>query len=325
MVQQQKETPPAKENISIEKNETEEKSKNLDEYDLEKFDDALEFIKSYKADQKSWRLAVEANIKRLAKHHKVENYFWIFLYDGSNSISVTHSNRIYETIKSVNGSDIAMLLYSSGGSIEPAYLISKTCKRKSKTKFVVSIPRKAKSAATLIALGANEIHMGMMSELGPIDPQIGDFPALSTSNALEKIAEMAAKYPAASDMFSKYLNANLDLRVLGYFERINESAVQYAERLLEGKKINPEKSISQISDYLVNHYKDHSFVIDYEEAKSILGPEIVKEETAEYKFTNDVYQMLDRLTWMVSFIHKKEMTFIGNMSDGLTFTDQKDD
>jgi hypothetical protein len=67
----------------------------LDEYDLEKFDDAFEFIKTYKADQKSWRLAVEANIKRLAKHHKVEDYFWIFLYDGSNSISVTHSNRIY--------------------------------------------------------------------------------------------------------------------------------------------------------------------------------------------------------------------------------------
>ena len=119
----------------------------------------------------------------------MEDYYWLFLYDGSNSISFTHSNRIYETIKSVNGSDIAMLLYSSGSSIEPAYLISKTCKRKSKNKFVVSIPRNAKSAATLIALGANEIHMGMMSELGPIDPQIGGFPALSMSNALEKIAE----------------------------------------------------------------------------------------------------------------------------------------
>lgn len=38
--------------------------------------------------------------------------------------------------------------------------------------FKVIIPNKAKSAATLVALGANEIVMGYSSELGPIDAQI---------------------------------------------------------------------------------------------------------------------------------------------------------
>ena len=34
------------------------------------------------------------------------------------------------------------------------------------------VPRMAKSAATMICLGANEIIMSSTSELGPIDPQI---------------------------------------------------------------------------------------------------------------------------------------------------------
>jgi hypothetical protein len=39
-------------------------------------------------------------------------------------------------------------------------------------KFRVVVPNIAKSAATLLALGADQILMGYCSELGPIDPQV---------------------------------------------------------------------------------------------------------------------------------------------------------
>jgi ClpP class serine protease len=39
-------------------------------------------------------------------------------------------------------------------------------------KLRVIVPNIAKSAATLFALGADEILMGYLSELGPIDPQV---------------------------------------------------------------------------------------------------------------------------------------------------------
>jgi|TARA_B100000795_G_scaffold190061_1_gene144746 ClpP class serine protease len=131
----------------------------------------------------------------------------IFLYDDDNSINSYHSNGIYHAVKDLNKKkNILMIVHFGGGQIEPAYLISKTCKRLSKTKFNAAIPRRAKSAATLISLGAAEIHMGLLSELGPIDPQFGGFPALGLSNAMEKIAEMSEQYP-------------------------NASAAQYAERL----------------------------------------------------------------------------------------------
>ena len=296
----------------------EKEIKKIEDYNLNDFNDAFDFVKIYNSDNASWQAAITHNIKKMAITHNVNDYFWTFLYDDIRSISSRHSNKLYESLKSISGLDIAMLISSSGGSIESAYLISKTCKRKCKDKFIVSIPRKAKSAATLLSLGANEIHMGLMSELGPIDPQIGDFPALSMSNALEKIAEMAAKYPKASDMFASYLNMNLNLRLLGYFERINESAVQYAERLLNGKnEFKSGKTISEISNHLVNHYKDHSFVIDYEEAKSLLGDNIIKEETDEYRFTNDVYQMFDKLKWLMKVLLKMDFAFIGNIENGL--------
>lgn len=39
----------------------------------------------------------------------------------------------------------------------------------------------------MLALGADEIHTGIISELGPIDPQIGDYPALGLGAAVEHI------------------------------------------------------------------------------------------------------------------------------------------
>ncbi len=62
---------------------------------------------------------------------------------------------------------------------------------------MVSVPRRAKSAATLISLG-DEIHMGELSELGPIDPQVGKprLPVLSLrSSALECIATLCKNIP----------------------------------------------------------------------------------------------------------------------------------
>src|SRR5262249_47582598 len=165
--------------------------------------------------------------KHLAKHihqiinkHNLSSQRVILLYDEVYLINPLHSNKIYEAVSSLNkAADILMVLVSDGGKIEPAYLISKTCKRLAKSKFVVSIPRRAKSAATLIALGASEIHMGFLSELGPIDPQFGGFPALGLANALEKIASLSTKFPGSAEMFAKYLTTNLSIRDFRDFMR----------------------------------------------------------------------------------------------------------
>ncbi|MHB8327851.1 MAG: SDH family Clp fold serine proteinase [bacterium] len=68
---------------------------------------------------------------------------------------------------------ILLILYSNGGDLDTADNILKLIRNFTKDKsFIVIIPERAKSAATLLCLGSDEIIMGDTSELGPIDPFI---------------------------------------------------------------------------------------------------------------------------------------------------------
>lgn len=73
------------------------------------------------------------------------------------------------TIGEVNNLDL--MIHSPGGNGVVAEKIVDMCRSHCKQHFRVIVPNMAKSAATLISLGANEIVMGYCSELGPIDPQ----------------------------------------------------------------------------------------------------------------------------------------------------------
>jgi Serine dehydrogenase proteinase len=66
---------------------------------------------------------------------------------------------------------IDLLIHSPGGFGEVAEKIVQMCRSCCQDGFRVIVPNYAKSAATMIALGADVIVMGDRSELGPIDPQ----------------------------------------------------------------------------------------------------------------------------------------------------------
>lgn len=128
---------------------------------------------------------IKEHFSKMQAEAGLGEYTLLFLVDDKNSIGSSHADKIYSALSKEPVSEkIFLVINSPGGSIESAYLISKTCRRLCKGKFIVGVPRRAKSAATLIALGADEIHMGLMSELGPIDPQVSGVPALGLSNAL---------------------------------------------------------------------------------------------------------------------------------------------
>lgn len=302
--------------------ETENNKKTID-YNLANVDDIIDLIK--KEDEDTIKNETSNHIRNILRDFECDTYHPIFLFDKYESISKTHSDNIYQSIRELeNKKDIFLFLLSDGGKIEPAYLISKTCKRLCKEKFVISIPRQAKSAATLISLGADELHMGLLSELGPIDPQFGGFPALGFTNALKRIASLSAEFPGSGDMFAKYLSQNLNLKDLGYLERINESAAQYAERLLLGKSFPKETTPNQLADHFTNHYKDHGFVIDLDEASNLLGKNIVKEKTKEYYAGDIIYTFLNFLDLVSGFFLNKNIKYVGGLDDGLKFINKKE-
>lgn len=233
----------------------------------------------------------------LFENNELKNYSIVFLYD-YNQISRLHASNLYQYLSSIKEKkDIFLILKSPGGEVEPAYLISKMCNRFKLNKFIIGIPAEAKSAATLLSLGGDELHMGAMSELGPIDPQINDFPALAFSGALEKITKLAHKYPDAAQMLAQYLiGSSLDVRALGHYERITESSTQYAMRLLKSKATSTDddaSAIEKLAEHFTNHYKDHNFVIDIDEAQTLLTTDVVKADTSLYSTCHEVYKFIE--------------------------------
>lgn len=104
--------------------------------------------------------------------------------------------------------NLDLLIYSPGGSAQTAEKIVAACRQVSDGEFRVAVPNMAKSAATMVALGADQILMGYLSELGPIDPQVpievGGYPRYVSAqsfldgqkDALAAIAKaQAAKQP----------------------------------------------------------------------------------------------------------------------------------
>lgn len=248
---------------------------------------------------------IKDEVEDIIQYHPILNNFEvIFLYD-FNQIRRTHASSIYQHLASMpKKRDILLILKSPGGEVEPAYLISKMCNRLKLSQFIIGIPAEAKSAATLLSLGADELHMGAMSELGPIDPQINDFPALAFSSALEKIAQLAEKFPGASEMLAKYLiGSELDVRALGHYDRITESSTHYALRLLQAKTTSVEEEgkavMHTLASHFTNHYKDHNFVIDIDEAQDLLTKEVVKAETPIYAACHEIHKFLETFETMM--------------------------
>ncbi|MCJ7588693.1 MAG: hypothetical protein MUQ00_12450 [Candidatus Aminicenantes bacterium] len=237
----------------------------------------------------------KGNIRRyleqqIEKHPVASQYNMMFLYDETKLVK-GDADSIYAAVtKFQETKPILLILHSIGGLVEPAYLIGKLLYEYSGGKLEIVVPRRAKSAATLLCCAANHIHMGSLSELGPIDPQFEGLPALGLKSSIQHIAELVAEYPHATDLFSKYMSQSIPPIYLGYYERVAESAVQYAERLLSPHAVELAQSPEKIAKNLVYSYKDHSFVIDKQEARSIFGNKIVRHNTEEYKLGNAVYQ-----------------------------------
>ena len=119
----------------------------------------------------------------------LKGYSLIILYK-DELIEDSDRDKLYRALEkaSVNQkTDILLIVVSNGGYAEPAYQISKICREWARDKFIVAAPRHAKSAATLITLGADQVHMGPLSHLGPVDPQFEWGAGVAMEDSLKSI------------------------------------------------------------------------------------------------------------------------------------------
>ena len=78
-----------------------------------------------------------------------------------------------------------IVLHTPGGLVLAALQIAKAV-REHKGKVTIIVPHYAMSGGTLIALAADEIIMSSHAVLGPIDPQLGQSPAVSLIKTVEQ-------------------------------------------------------------------------------------------------------------------------------------------
>lgn len=99
--------------------------------------------------------------------------------------------------------DLHILLSSPGGDGETAVRLVRSAQARCR-ELTVIVPDQAKSAATLLALGAHHILMGPTSDLGPVDPQLqrSDGSIISAKDIIsavleaeERVEEAPATYP----------------------------------------------------------------------------------------------------------------------------------
>jgi ClpP class serine protease len=101
-------------------------------------------------------------------------------------IDIDDSERVIRAIQMTDPDlPIDLILHTPGGVALAAVQIARALK-KHPGKTTVYIPHYAMSGGTLIALAADEIIMGEQSVLGPVDPQIGQYPAPSIINVLKQ-------------------------------------------------------------------------------------------------------------------------------------------
>lgn len=138
------------------------------------------------------------------------------------------------------GSKIDMLLHTPGGDMDVAEKIVSMVRAKAESAdFRVIVPDFAKSAGTLITIGADVVLMSNTSELGPIDPQISvtDGRGGRESHSVQALLDAYESYSEAlradpGDFAARLMIDKLDPGTIKLCEAAKERARQLAEKHL---------------------------------------------------------------------------------------------
>src|SRR5467141_2678735 len=99
-------------------------------------------------------------------------------------IDVNDAEDVLRAIKLTDSdSPIEMIVHTPGGLVLAATQIAHALRRH-RAKVTVFVPHYAMSGGTLLALAADEIVMDPNAVLGPIDPQLNEYPAASIIKAV---------------------------------------------------------------------------------------------------------------------------------------------
>ena len=175
----------------------------------------------------------------------------------SRYIDIEDSEQVLRAIRlTPDDMPIDIILHTPGGLVLAAEQIANALVRH-KAPVTVFIPHYAMSGGTLMALAADEIVMDENAVLGPVDPQIGEYPAVSILAVAEKkdINETDDRTLILADVARKAVR------------QVNETV----KKLLVANGM-PEKEAETLGDELSCGKWTHDYPITVEMAKELGMP-----------------------------------------------------
>lgn len=203
--------------------------------------------------------------------------------EASASLGISEEFGVETVIESIREKtsckNLILLINSPGGLVQSSYKIARAL-RKNFDNIKVFIPHIAASGGTLISLVGDEIVMGMMSQLSPIDPHSNGESALAYRRGFdtvlmnfEELSEEDAPYPLKV-LAQKFDAHQLDLAISNL--KLMET---YANELLNMGSAKKD-FIPEISNKMVNGFLTHGQVINLEKAKEL---NLNIKDSSEYK------------------------------------------
>jgi len=187
-------------------------------------------------------------------------------------ISIQDSEQVLRAIRLTDPKvPIQLVLHTPGGLVLASVQIARAIKRH-EGKVTVYVPHYAMSGGTLIAMAGDEIVMSEDAVLGPVDPQVGQYPAASVVKAVEAkpVADVDDATLILADQSRKALDQVSDTLTELLTDQLGaEKAKALAELLSEGTWT-------------------HDFAITYEAAKR-LGLNVSDEMPTEILELMDLY------------------------------------
>lgn len=165
-----------------------------------------------------------------------------------------------------------LLIHSPGGYVSSAYIIASVLREHFK-RIVAFIPHVAASGATLLAISCDEIIMGNISQLSPIDPYYREddkiMYAISIINAFRNLDEyFSTKDVAEASYPYKHFVDTLTPEIFDRAVRMVGMVERYTIELLE-KAGYDESARTKIIDALLREATLHEEVIKLTDARDI--------------------------------------------------------
>jgi len=179
-------------------------------------------------------------------------------------IDIEDSEAVLRAIKMTDPqTPIDLILHTPGGLVLASEQIAWALKRHP-AKVTVFVPHYAMSGGTLIALSADEIVMDENAVLGPVDPQLGQYPAASILKVVEQkpISEVEDQTLILADIARKAVD---QVRRLVF-------------QLLEDKM--PREKAEEVANLLATGTWTHDYPITVQEARA-MGLPVSTEMPAE--------------------------------------------